>query len=212
MSKTKVRTIQRIAALLVGAALAGVVAFGCSPSGGDSSPTSGVSDTASPGSGEANLEEQMLNNGIAQAEQGRYDDAVATFTALLALNPESQYALYNLGLIAYMRGDLEQAVSYYDRALAIDPTWTSAMYNKAIALETLNPEQAIDLYEQIVVIDPEASTAFWRLSFLLEAAGDTERAQSTFQQAIDLDPSLETMDPPERPSSEEPADGDGEGQ
>jgi Tfp pilus assembly protein PilF len=176
------------AVLLIGGALAG-----CTHN--DDGKAKHPSSSSSPTSTQAALENQMLQNGIKQAGQGKYDDATATFKAILAVDPKAKYALYNLGLIAQIKGDTGGAVDYYQKAIDVDPKFTSAMYNQAIVLEPTDRAKAEGLYEQIVKIDPKASTSFLRLSYLYQADGDQGKADAARQSALKLDPSLATVTP-----------------
>jgi Tfp pilus assembly protein PilF len=176
------------AVLLIGGAL-----VGCTHDGDANAKH--PSSSASPTSSQAALENQMLQNGIKQAGQGKYDDATATFKAILAVDPKAKYALYNLGLIAQIQGDTAGALDYYQKAIDVDAKFTSAMYNQAIVLEPTDRAKAEGLYEQIVKIDPKASTSFLRLSYLYQADGDQAKADAARQSALKLDPSLATVTP-----------------
>lgn len=193
------RTVLALAgALLVGGALAG-----CTGEPDPQPPPSGSASAVPTGSATASQQQvldAMLENGIRQAGEGRYDDATSTFQAILAIDPASKYALYNLGLVAQIHDRADEAVDYYQQALAVDPEFTSAMYNQAIALEPTDPARAEDLYRQIVDLDPEASTAFLRLSFLYAAGGRQDEADAARASALALDPTLATVSPSPPPT------------
>ena len=59
--------------------------------------------------------------GRAQYDAGRYDDAIATFTALVAKNPTDDYAHFGLGLAANRAGDLALAAEHLALAVAMRP-------------------------------------------------------------------------------------------
>ncbi|GAA4157890.1 hypothetical protein GCM10022286_09980 [Gryllotalpicola daejeonensis] len=177
------------AAFIVAAALAG-----CTDHGDDKAKHPAAS-SASPTSSQAALENEMLENGIKQAGDGKYDDATSTVKAIVAIDAKNKYALYNLGLIAQIKKDSKGAIDYYEKAIKVDPKFTSAMYNEAIVLEPSDAAKAESLYEQIVKIDPKASTAYLRLSYLYEADGDQSKADAARKSAVKLDPSLATVTP-----------------
>ena len=188
----KIRVSHKVVTALAAAVVVGGALAGCTSG---SSSTKHPSPSASTTASAAAFENEMLQNGITQAGQGKYSDATATFKALLAIDAKNKYALYNLGLIAQIQKNTKSALSYYQQAVKLDPKFTSAMYNEAIVLEPSNPEQSESLYEQIVKIDPKASTAYLRLSYLYQADGDTSKADAARQSALKLDPSLATVSP-----------------
>lgn len=59
--------------------------------------------------------------GRAQYDAGRYQDAMTTFTALIAVNPTDDYAQFALGLAASRAGDLQLAAEHLALAAAMRP-------------------------------------------------------------------------------------------
>jgi tetratricopeptide (TPR) repeat protein len=57
----------------------------------------------------------------AQYDAGRYDDAIASFTRLIAVNPTDDYAQFGLGLAASRAGHLELAAEHLALAVAMRP-------------------------------------------------------------------------------------------
>jgi tetratricopeptide (TPR) repeat protein len=57
----------------------------------------------------------------AQYDAGRYQDAVASFTALTAISPTDDYAHFGLGLAASKAGELRLAAEHLALACAMRP-------------------------------------------------------------------------------------------
>jgi Flp pilus assembly protein TadD len=57
----------------------------------------------------------------AQYDAGRYEEAIDTFTGLIAVNPTDDYAHFGLGLAAGKAGDLRLAVEHLALAAAMRP-------------------------------------------------------------------------------------------
>jgi tetratricopeptide (TPR) repeat protein len=57
----------------------------------------------------------------AQYDAGRYDDAIASFTRLIAANPSDDYAHFGLGLAANRAGELRLAAEHLALAAAMRP-------------------------------------------------------------------------------------------
>ena len=57
----------------------------------------------------------------AQYDAGRYDEAIASFTRLIAVNPSDDYAHFGLGLAASRSGELSLAAEHLALAVAMRP-------------------------------------------------------------------------------------------
>jgi Flp pilus assembly protein TadD len=57
----------------------------------------------------------------AQYDAGRYDEAMASFTRLIAVNPTDDYAQFGLGLAASRAGHLRVAAEHLALAVAMRP-------------------------------------------------------------------------------------------
>jgi tetratricopeptide (TPR) repeat protein len=59
--------------------------------------------------------------GRAQYDAGRYQEAMSSFTAVIAVNPTDDYAHFGLGLAASRAGELRLAVEHLALAAAMRP-------------------------------------------------------------------------------------------
>jgi tetratricopeptide (TPR) repeat protein len=57
----------------------------------------------------------------AQYDAGRYQEAIASFTELIAVNPTDDYAQFGLGLAASRAGELRMAAEHLALAVAMRP-------------------------------------------------------------------------------------------
>ena len=57
----------------------------------------------------------------AQYDAGRYQEAIASFTQLIAVNPTDDYAHFGLGLAASRAGELQTAAEHLALAVAMRP-------------------------------------------------------------------------------------------
>ena len=57
----------------------------------------------------------------AQYDAGRYEEAIASFTRLIAVNPTDDYAHFGLGLAASRSGELRLAAEHLALAVAMRP-------------------------------------------------------------------------------------------
>ncbi len=70
--------------------------------------------------------------GVALAQQGRLDEAIAEFSAALSLHPAYAPAYSNLGNAYREKGMRTEALAAYERAVAIDPDYWIAHQNLGI--------------------------------------------------------------------------------
>jgi len=78
--------------------------------------------------------------GIAFAEKGRIDDAIAEFREALRLGPDSAPTHWHLGAALAYRGAREEAVEHLRRSVQLDPTNAAARHDLDAVL-TLDPRR-----------------------------------------------------------------------
>lgn len=75
----------------------------------------------------ARTSEILLEQGIADVELGRSDEAVAALERAIVANPANARAFSYLGRALQQGGDLKRADKYYRTALTIDPNEPDAL-------------------------------------------------------------------------------------
>ncbi len=112
------------------------------------------------------------NLGVALAQTGKIEDAIAHYEQALRINPGSCEAQNNLGDALVRLGKVTEAIAHYRQTLEIDPGSAEVHYNFAIALEKLGrgPE-AIEQYGQALRIRPDYADAHNNLGNALAQAG-----------------------------------------
>ncbi|MEU8586837.1 tetratricopeptide repeat protein [Streptomyces sp. NPDC048664] len=137
----------------------------------------------------------LLQSGLLQVQYQDYADAKATFHQVLAVDPGSKLAWYNLGVIAQKENREGDARKAYDAALKSDPRFTSALFNKALMLEKGEPDEALRLLRRAVAVNPKASTAYFHIGRTLAAQGHDKQAGDAYRHAVEIDPGLRPQVP-----------------
>lgn len=75
--------------------------------------------------------EGMLKAAHASLDAGRYQEAIAAYTAVLRREPRNVDAITHMGVILALAGHQAEALEAFDRALAIDPDYAHALWDKA---------------------------------------------------------------------------------
>ena len=79
---------------------------------------------------------------------GRLDEAEASLTQAIVLEPDYAEAHFNLGCVRKDKGDLEAAIASYKQALKIQPDYAEAFYNTSLVNLSLQDfEVGWPLYE-----------------------------------------------------------------
>jgi tetratricopeptide (TPR) repeat protein len=137
-------------------------------------PPSPVLPGAAPGGTPRPLPKEMLE-GMLQAahaslDAGRYQEAIAAYTAVLKRDPQNVNAITHLGVILAIAGHHAEALEAFDRALAVDPHYAHALWDKAGVLEARQDHAgALAALEHFVRVSP--------------AGPDRDRAQERIRQA-----------------------------
>jgi tetratricopeptide (TPR) repeat protein len=120
---------------------------------------------------------------------GRPDRAAAHFEAVVALQPQSAAARFNLGTALLASGKAGDAVAQFEQAIRLQPDYGGIHNNWGRALLQLNrPDEALAHFRQAAALDPTNAAAHYNIGLLLRAHGDTAGAIAEFRDAARLDP------------------------
>lgn len=72
--------------------------------------------------------------GLAQAEQGHFKTAIASFSRAVALDPDAAASWSNLGIVLKIEDRFVAAIQAHDRAVSLDPANPTFRINRAVAL------------------------------------------------------------------------------
>ena len=133
--------------------------------------------------------EQYNNDGLLQARQSRFVEAVAAFSQAVALRPDYAEAHYNLAKALKDSGRLDESITAYRRTLELSPASAAAWQNLANVLqETGRIFDAIQAYQRVIAIEPDNAGAHGMLARLLHQIGQVEQSLPHFQALVRLLP------------------------
>lgn len=85
-----------------------------------------------------------INNlAIAQRDQMKFDEAIATLQAAIPAHPLSAMLWNTLGSVLTLQGDAAQALVFYDEALRLEPDRPLVRYNRATAQQMAGIREAL---------------------------------------------------------------------
>ena len=133
----------------------------------------------------------FLERGDAKAKKGDWNGAIADYSQVLAIVPQSSVAYNARGLARESKGDMDGAIKDYTQALTIDPQMAAAYNNRGNAKIAKNDlDGAIADYSDAVRIDPTLAAAYDSRGNAKTAKDDLDGAIADYTQAITVDPKL----------------------
>jgi tetratricopeptide (TPR) repeat protein len=138
-----------------------------------------------------NLEtaENNFQTGKKLEQQGKLEEAIATYNAAIELNPNNPEFHRSLGEVLQRVGRPAEAIASYRQAIELQPKLSKAYHNLGNALSQLKQwPEAIASYRRAIELNPNFPTACYRLAEALQQLGEIEAAVASYHQAIELNP------------------------
>ena len=130
-----------------------------------------------------------INAAMALSREGRLDEAVAAYEAVLASAPGVPLVHYNLGATYKRKGDLPKAEAAMRRACELDPAFVDGYVGLATLLaESGKQDQAIEIVRQGTAANERSGRLQYALGVLAEGKGDAATAKQAFLKAEELEP------------------------
>jgi tetratricopeptide (TPR) repeat protein len=121
--------------------------------------------------------ELYLNQGVIYQHLGRLDSAQISYRKGLALNPQHQGLLNNMGMLMIRQQNYAEAISYFKQAIELDPSEPFAYNNTGFALIKLNKaDEALRYINQSIELYPQNSYAYKNRAIALIALGKVNDA------------------------------------
>jgi tetratricopeptide (TPR) repeat protein len=119
------------------------------------------------------------------SKAGRSEEAVAEWKKALELNPESDKAHNNVGLLLAGTGRFDEAIPHFEETLRINPEYPAAHSNLGVAFAgTGKLDEAIAEFEKELAVDPDSAEAHTNLGQALARKGDLDAAVGHFRRAL----------------------------
>lgn len=118
------------------------------------------------GPGEGEDVERQCNEAMELKNQGRYDEAMTQFQAVLSCCPDHARAHLGLGLVYCFVGLFDESLEELKRAVECDPKWVDARLNlaKTYAMLGMYDEAKVE-FHQVLELHPGHPEAKKQLSY-----------------------------------------------
>jgi tetratricopeptide (TPR) repeat protein len=133
--------------------------------------------------------ESHFQQGVALAQQRKFEEAAVVYQQGLRLMPEAAEGHNNLGVVLAQAGRHTEAAASFREALRLQPHNAEAHNNLGNALrEQGQPEAAVSSLREALRLRPDYASAHYNLGNALIECGRPMEALIHFQQAIHLKP------------------------
>jgi tetratricopeptide (TPR) repeat protein len=127
--------------------------------------------------------------GAVHADLGQPEQAVASYTRALQIQPAYAEAHGNLANVLMTLGEHEKAIQSYNNALRAKPHHVDAHRNLANALASLGRhDEAAACFAEVLRARPDSADAHFRLGNSLNALGRHEQAMAGYAEALRISP------------------------
>jgi predicted O-linked N-acetylglucosamine transferase (SPINDLY family) len=138
---------------------------------------------------ESGTAEAHATLGRALRDQGKLEEAAASYRRATVLDPRNAVFRNDLGNVLAEQGKLEEAIASYEKALEICPDYPEAHNNLANLYQmTGRLEEATAGYEKAIGLRPDYAEAHRNLGSLLYRQGRLPEAIASLQIAVSLNP------------------------
>ncbi len=127
--------------------------------------------------------------GLALADRGEVDEAIAEYRKALKIKPDNIEAHNDLGLALVARGQVDEAIAHYRKALEINSYYMEAHSDLGIALAGCGKvDEAIYHFRVALALDPEHVDTHYNLGLALAGRGQVDEAIEHFREAVEIKP------------------------
>lgn len=121
-------------------------------------------------------------------------DAQQALREVLRLQPDSEGALNEMGVILRRQGKLREALGYFDKSVEKNPSFVAAWNNKGNTLQNLHQlREAIKCYDRALELNPAFEAALVNKARALASIGKFRPALDALDRALALRPGAEAL-------------------
>ena len=138
---------------------------------------------------QADPSEADLRRAQSLQEQGRIDEAIECYRAILAQRAEVPEVHFNLGNAHKDQGRLDEAITCFQRALALAPDFAAAHANLGSAfLQQGGQREALACFRRAIALEPELAEAHFNLGIASYQGGDLRTAKAALTRYLRFQP------------------------
>jgi tetratricopeptide (TPR) repeat protein len=129
--------------------------------------------------------------GVQLYQEGKFDQAITAFQAVLQDKNDFAEGYYNLGMAYLHNGQSEKAISSMKKAIELKPDFLEAYFGLGqIYVEKRNFQEAIGIFKKAIAAAPETAEPYLNLGILYFNNKQDDLAEAALLKAIALKPSF----------------------
>jgi len=126
-------------------------------------------------------------------QAGMSDKAIEAARKVVKLNPESEIAIYNLGIMYSNAGKYQESIDSFNQALKVKPDYDLAYFNIGLNCFKLKKyKEAIDAFKKFVEITPDNADAWHNMAVGYMQLKKFDLALEPLRKSIELRPDYGT--------------------
>jgi predicted O-linked N-acetylglucosamine transferase (SPINDLY family) len=127
--------------------------------------------------------------GVAQAQLGRFEEAIASFARVRELQPGDAMVHRNLGNALRSVARLDEAVASFDAALELAPAMVDAQISRGNCCKELGRlDEALDSFDRALALQADQAGVWYNRGNVLLELGRLDEALDSYDQTIALAP------------------------
>ncbi len=131
---------------------------------------------------------ELSKKGYLYLKENQIDDAISSFSQILKIEENNNYALVGLGDCERKRESFKDAISYYTKCLSFHPGNNYALFGLADCYKAINQyHKAIEIWEQYLVHDDRNITVLTRVADAYRKIRDFKRSKSLYLKVLDME-------------------------
>jgi len=122
-------------------------------------------------------------------QEGRIEDAVASFKKALAITPYDALIYNNLGVTYAQAGKHAEAAAAYQKATELNPGLAEAYFNLGnLYMASGRPHDAVRAYKQSIETNPYLAEAYVNMGAVYANEGNYQEAIQSYRKALEIFP------------------------
>jgi serine/threonine protein kinase len=132
---------------------------------------------------------ELVNKGASLRTLGQFDEALASYEAAIALEPNNPVVWVNTGNLLSSMNRRREALEAYARAAQLDPKFELAWLNAGLELQHAEDHAAaIQCFDHLLALNSQHARAWRRKGKSLEALGQRRAAKTCYEAILQFNP------------------------
>lgn len=141
--------------------------------------------------GQRDAASEQCRLGIDFYNQGEFEQAIAKFSAAIAINPKDAFAFKCRSFVWSAKGENGKALADINEAIVLDPKDGLAYFSRGnLWRNEGESDKALADYNEAIALSPDSAAAYVNRGTLLLEEGSSNKALSDYNEAIRIDPEL----------------------